>query len=229
MQIIIRKLPYFILLLFLFIDAGAQVLVHEEPRHKQVFQDSRIRILNVLISPGDTSLYHIHQTPSVFIFLSNTEMGSQLKGEKATTGMNIDGRILYENLAPPHVRTHRVWNMDNDTMHVMDIELLFQDSGFVLAPLKLPGLELEIDNNYVRAYRRTLMNDQEFSLKKQNRPLIFVSLNDFQARVEQNGKTLRQTLKTGEFVTIQKGDSFSLKNAGDADSQFVLIELPVRF
>lgn len=228
MQINFRSFPYFLLLLFLFVDAEAQVLVHEEPRHKQVFQDSRIRILNVLIPPGDTSLYHIHQTPSVFIFLSNTEMGSQLKGEKATTGMNVDGRILYENLAPPHVRTHRVWNMDNHTMHVMDIELLFQESGFVLAPLKLPGLELEIENSHMRAYRRTLVNDQDFSLGKQDRSLILVSLSDFNALVKQNRKTLRRTMKTGEFVTIQKGDSFSLKNAGDADSQFVLIELPVR-
>lgn len=228
MKICSRVLLFTLVLMFHYVDGGAQVLVHEEPRHHPVFSDGRVRILNVLVPPGDTSQYHIHQTPSVFIFLSNTEMGAQLKGEKATTAKNIDGRILYENLAPPHVRTHRVWNLDNDTMHVMDIELLFNDTGFVLAPLSIPGLELEIDNSHMRAYRRTLINDQDFSLGKQDRSFILVSLSDFNALVRQNGKTQRRTMKTGEFVIIKIGDSFSMRNAGEDSSVFVLIELPVQ-
>jgi hypothetical protein len=223
-----RRILFILVLMFHYDCAKAQVLVHEEPRHRPVFQGQGVRILNVVLPPGDTTQYHIHQTPSVFIFLSNTEMGSQLKGEKATTGMNIDGRILYENLAPPHVRIHRVWNMDKDTMHVMDIELLFKDTGFIFAPLNLPGLELEIDNNYVRTYRGTLNTDQEFSPGKHERSLILVSLSDFNAMVMQNRKTLRRIMHAGDFMTIIKDDSFSLANNGNNSSQFVLIEFPVQ-
>jgi hypothetical protein len=220
-----------LLMLVLMLHCGwakAQVLVHEEPRHRPVFQGQGVRILNVLLPPGDTTQYHIHQTPSLFIFLSNTESGSRLQGGKAITGKNIAGRVLYEDLSPPHVRIHQVWNMDKDTMRVMDIELLFKDTSFILAPLSLPGLELEIDNNYVRAYRRTLKTDQEFSPVKQERSLILVSISEFNAIVMQNGKTQRRVMHAGEFITIGKSDSFSLANDGNYSSQFVLIELPVQ-
>ena len=60
----------------------AQILVHEEPRHRPVFQNKEIRILNVRVAPGDTSLYHMHTTPSFFIRLTNTITGSQVQGEE---------------------------------------------------------------------------------------------------------------------------------------------------
>jgi hypothetical protein len=110
----------------------------------------------------------------------------------------------------------------------MDIELLFKDTGFMLAPLSLPALELEIDNGYVRAYRKTLQTGQEFSSGKQDRSLILVSLSDFNAMVMQNSNTRRQIMKTGEFIIVEKDDSFSLKNEGSYSTQFVLIELPVQ-
>jgi hypothetical protein len=118
--------------------------------------------------------------------------------------------------------------MDKDTMRVLDIELLSKDTGFILAPLRLPGLELEIENSYVRAYRGTLKTGQEFSPGKQERPLILVSLSDINAVVMQHGETLSRIMHAGEFVAIKYGDSFSLKNSGEFNSQFVLIELPVR-
>ena len=222
-----RGFSFILLLLFQFVEMKAQVLVHEEPRHRPVFQGQGVRILNVVLPPGDTTQYHIHQTPSVFIFLSNTESGSQLQGEKAITGKNIAGRVLYEDLSPPHVRTHKVWNMDKDTMRVMDIELLSKDTGFILAPLRLPGLELEIENSYVRAYRGTLKTGQEFSPGKQERPLILVSLSNINTVVKQNGKTLSRIMHAGEFIRIRKGDSFSLANDGNYNSQFLFIELPL--
>jgi hypothetical protein len=216
-----RGILFILVLMLHYGYAKAQVLVHEEPRHRPVFQGQGVRILNVLLPPGDTTQYHIHQTPSVFIFLSNTESGSQLQGGMAITGKNIAGRVLYEDLSPPHVRIHKVWNMDKDTMRVLDIELLSKDTGFILAPLRLPGLELEIENSYFRAYRGTLKTGQE-------RPLILVSLSDINAVVMQHGETLSRIMHAGEFVAIKYGDSFSLKNSGEFNSQFVLIELPVR-
>ena len=95
----------------------AQVLVHEEPRHRPVFKNKEIRVLNVLVPPGDTSQYHIHNTPSFFIRLSNTITGSQVLGELAVAGKSKAGEIRFENLAPPNNRTHRVWNADKDTFH----------------------------------------------------------------------------------------------------------------
>ena len=208
-------------------DTEAQVQVHQEPRHHPVFQNAQIRILNVLLPPGNTTQYHLHHTPSVFIYFTNTLTGSQLQGGTASTGRNVAGRIQFENLAAPHTRVHRVWNIDKDTMHVIDVELLFKDSGFVQKPLALPGLTLVIDTTWTRAYRLTLLKGNNCMLSNKDRSLIFISMDASTIQTKQNGKTNDQTLKPGSFFEIKRNHSFSLKNTGDKTIQFVLLELPV--
>jgi len=204
----------------------AQVLVHEEPRHVPVFKNKEIRILNVLVPPGDTSQYHLHNTPSFFVRLSNTITGSQVQGEMAIAGKSKAGEIRFENLAPPNSRVHRVWNADKDTFHVMDVELLMKQAVFDQKPLTLPNLKLEIDTNWVRAYRLTLADGIDFKTKNKRQSLILISLNASKSQTTQNGKTELQTLKPGSFFVIKRRKSFSIKNIGVKTVQFVLLELP---
>jgi len=206
----------------------SQVLVHEEPLHRPVFQNNEIRILNVLIPPGDTSQYHIHHTPSLFIFFTSTITGSQLQGKPALPGKSTAGHILFENLAPPQTRVHRVWNDDKDTFHVMDIELLFTETEFVQKPLTLNDLKLEADTTWIRAYRLTLSKGKDFMLRDRKHPFILISLNDSKIQTKQNGNTQYQTLKPGSFIDIKRSQSFSIKNTNDNTVQFVLLEMPVQ-
>ena len=65
----------------------AQVQVSKEPHHKNVLENKYIRLLDVWIKPGDTTLFHMHSTPSLFLFLTDTYAGSQImwgrNGQKA--------------------------------------------------------------------------------------------------------------------------------------------------
>lgn len=222
-----RKLLFLVLILKLS-NLSAQVPVHEEPRHHPVFQNEAIRILNVLLPPGDTSEYHVHTTPSLFIRLSGTVTGSQLQGGKATSGKSVAGTLLFENLAPPNIRTHRVWNADTDTFHVMDVELLFKDSGFAQSPLNSPDLKLEIDTPWVRAYRLNLWNGTDFIPENRNKPFMLISLDAASVQIKQNGNLITQELKAGNFIEIKRRQSISLKNVSGKTVQFVLLELPVQ-
>jgi hypothetical protein len=204
----------------------AQILVHEEPRHQPVFQNKDIRILNVRVAPGDTSLYHMHNTPSFFIRLTNTITGSQVQGETKKAGQSQSGEIRFENLSPPNNRIHRVWNADKDTFHVMDVELLMKKAVFDQKPLTLPNLKLEIDTTWVRAYRLNLLNEIEFKTKIKKQSLVLVSLNASTVEIGQNGNRELQTLKPGSFFVINRKESFSLKNKTESTNQFVLLELP---
>jgi len=204
----------------------AQVLVHEEPRHVPVFKNKEIRILNVLVPPGDTSQYHLHNTPSFFVRLSNTITGSQVQGEIAIAGKSRAGEIRFENLAPPNSRVHRVWNAGKDTFHVMDVELLMKQAVFDQKPLTLPNLKLEIDTNWIRAYRLSLEDGIDFKTKNKRQSLILISLNASKSLTTHNGKTELQTLKPGSFFVITRRKSFSIKNIGVKTVQFVLLELP---
>ncbi len=226
-----RKPSLCSILLFLFLlcrlsNIQAQVLVHEEPRHRPVFQNNQVRILNILLPPGDTTQYHVHHTPSVFIFFTATTMVSQLKGAAASTSRSTAGSVIVENLAAPHLRVHRVWNIDKDTLHVMDVELLLKDTGFAQKPLALPNLQLTADTAWVRTYRLSLPGNNDFMLKGEKRSFILVSLNAAPVQMDQDGKTGRQKLGPGSFFEIKKGASFSLKNTSGNTAQFELLELP---
>lgn len=221
-----RGILFFLVLTKCLNGLHAQVLVHEEPRHRPVFQNKEIRILNVLVPPGDTSQYHIHNKPSFFIRLSNTLTGSQVQGELPIAGRSKAGEIRFENLAPPNNRTHRVWNADKDTFHVMDVELLMKRATFDQKPLILPNLKLEIDTSWVRAYRLNLLKGVDFKTKNKKQSLIFVALEESAIQKSENRKTGLQTLKSGNFFIIKKRKSFSIKNTGEKTVQFVLLELP---
>jgi hypothetical protein len=228
----LRMSPYSIFLLIVLTcrisGLQAQVPVHEEPRHRPVFQNKEIRILDVHLPPGDTSQYHIHTTPSLFIRFTSTKTGSQLLGEKASESTSMAGTILFENLAPPDTRTHRVWNADKNIFHVMDVELLFRDTGFVQNPLALPGLRLEIDTPWVRAYRLTLQKGMEFTLSNKNRPFTLVCLDAAAIKTKQNGKTQLQTLIPGSFFDIKRNHLFGLENNIDNTLQFIVLEFPAK-
>ena len=101
-----------------------------------------------------------------------------------------------------------------------------KDAVFDKKPLTIPNLELEIDTNWVRAYRLIMLGGTEFKIKNKKQLLILVSLNVATMQTKQNGKTGYQTLKPGTNFIIRKTQSFSIKDTSDKKVTFVLIELP---
>ncbi|HKH59745.1 MAG TPA: hypothetical protein VKA49_02880 [Flavitalea sp.] len=216
-------------LILFFFSVGhlpAQVLVHEEPRHHPVFENDKIRILDVLIPPGDTTQYHIHHTQSLFLYFSTTTTFSQLPNSPATRGRAVSGRFIFENLSPPNERVHRVWNVDTGSLHVMDIELLSQVTGFEEDPLTLKYLQLAIDTPGVRVYRLTLETGNEFTLSDSRYTLFLVNMESATVQLLQNRKPPLRILQPGSFFEIKSRQSFVLKNAGRNTAHFALLELP---
>lgn len=228
-MLLTRKLfLLFLLLKLTSLQAQMPVPVHEEPRHHPVFQNKEVRILNVLLPPGDTTLYHIHHTPSVFINFTTTFTGSQLQGDVLSKGKSTAGRILFENLSPPNIRTHRVWNDDKDTFHVIDVELLYTDTGFVQQPLMYTELKLEVDNAWIRIYRLNLLKGKEFKLDNKKQAFMLVALKAASVKTKKGENAQDLTLRPGSFIDIERGNSFILKNKSDNTIQFVLLEFPGR-
>ena len=215
----------FLLLLFIYgTVANAQVLVSEEPRHKPVFQNESIRILNVLLPPGDTTQYHRHALPSVFLCLTKTTTAGQLLGKDPVQSSSAIGYMWFENLAPPHSKVHRVWNVDTNTFHVMDIELLSKDSGFTEKPLLLPHLQIAIDTPWARSYTLALEKGTDFVVTS-NRKLLAVAILDATVQLQKGSATEIQTAQPGAYFWISAGQKFVLKNIANTIARFALIEV----
>ena len=93
-----RKITWVLIIILCFGSLlSAQVPVSEEPLHRPVLQNKYIRLLDVWMDPGDTSLYHIHAIPSLFLQLSNTTVGSQIKGQEWVKEKFVTGKAWYRS------------------------------------------------------------------------------------------------------------------------------------
>jgi hypothetical protein len=197
----------------------AQVPVSQDPRHHMVLQNEYVRALDVHIMPGDTSLFHIHARPSVFLILNHAHSGSEVLSQGKSD--HIAGDIYFEGFYD-QPRIHRVWNEDNYEFRVMDVELVndrFQQAG---KPISDSAFKLLFDEKPVRAYQLTLYPSQKISLEKRKLPLLLVSLSDSLSSVSINRKAFS---KKSDFIFVKAGDSISFSNQGNIAARFAVLEL----
>lgn len=133
--------PIFIITIFSSLVLSAQVPASEEPRHKPVLQNKYLRLLDVWMQPGDTSLYHIHAIPSLFLPLSNTTVGSQIMGQDWVKNKFETGKAWYRSFFKDSL-VHRVSNLGNSALHVTDVEILssYHSDLSDIKPLPFPLL-----------------------------------------------------------------------------------------
>ncbi len=199
--------------------AMAQVQVSEEPRHHKVFDNGWVRVLDVHIPAGDTSQWHKHSTPSVFLILSDTKTGTEAKLEPKAPPFT-DGRIWFEGFYDTP-RIHRVWNKDDHEFHVIDMELPHKPYGVIDAPLKDSGFKMLFDEKPVRGYRLTLAAGVSWHEGARKAQMIVVRVDDG-TPVEVQGKALG---KRGDYIFIAAGTRLSFKNEGMVDVKLAVFEL----
>jgi hypothetical protein len=201
-------------------SASAQIPVSQEPRHHNVFENAWVRVLDVRIPPGDTSLMHKHETPSVFMVLSKAKSGSQVLVEPAKINLT-QGNIWYESFATGP-RIHRVWNSDTSEFHVIDMELLNKTPKSIDPPLNGKDYPLLFDEKQVRGYRFTLNGGEAVMISPRLAPILVVGLSQASGTLSVNDTRF---LQTGSFKFEDAGQKISISNNGKARQELALYEL----
>jgi len=204
------------------IYALAQPAVRNEPRHHNVFENDYVRVLDVFLAPNDTTQYHIHATPSVFIFLTKTATGSQLWGQQPVRSIYVAGNSLYDSLVTP--RIHRVWNEDTSWLHVMDVELVAGKAHVNEPALQNSFLQLWFDKPLVRGYKIMLTANQSFQLPASKAGYLLVSLGEAVVTLQSNGSIQHRQMKAGHYCWMESGREYSISN-NSADAAFTLLQL----
>ena len=153
-----RKIGCFFSLLLVVKFSFSQVPVREEPRHHVALQNQYMRLLDVRLPPGDTTFFHVHEIPSLFLVLSKTLTSSQVKGEEWVNGTftSEPGYSWYNGFTTGPL-IHRVANIDTVPFHVMDIEIL---SNYNAHLAQLP-FDTIYTNEKAFAYRINFENKEE--------------------------------------------------------------------
>lgn len=213
---------FFALLLFKLVPVNAQVQVSKEPSHHLVLQNQYIRLLDVRLMPGDTTQYHIHSTPSLFLQLTHTKIGIQIKGGEWTTEQSLPGNTSYRSFSPDSI-VHRVANFDTVLFHVNDIELLspFQKTG--PARKRLPFTVL-FENEKAIAYA---INNESMVQKvgESHGPLV-AELVSGPAVVYHDLKSKKPvTIVAGQYLYIEPGIPFNFSTDASAEISMILFEI----
>ena len=201
---------------------SAQVQVRNEPRHHNVFENEFIRILDVHLGPGDTTLYHLHNTPSVFIVFTNTNVGSQLIGQQSQKGANITGEVSYDNLNTP--RTHRVWNEDTSWFHVMDIEITSTKQKKNIADLQNSALKLLFNKQQVNGYNLELKAATNIQLPPSTDGYLLISKSESIIEFKIDEAVQYRIMKPSHYMWVEAGKKISIKTMDSKAANFVLLQ-----
>lgn len=202
---------------------SAQVHVRDEPRHHNVFENEFVRILDVHLGPNDTTLYHLHNTPSVFIIFTNTNVGSQLWAKQPQKGANVNGVVDYDSIGIP--RIHRVWNEDTSWFHVMDIELTSTKQKSNIAVLQNTSLKLLFNERQVNGYNAELKPGNILEIPSSANGYLLVSQSESVIECKTNQIIQHRILKPAHYIWVEAGQHVSLKPAGNKVVSFVLLQL----
>ena len=99
------------------------VPVEQEPHHRVIFENQYVRVLDVVLKPGQTTLFHKHSIDNVPIILTGADNRTQFAGKDWTATPAKAGSVGFiPGAAKPYV--HRINNQGSTTYHVIDVEVL---------------------------------------------------------------------------------------------------------
>ncbi|MDZ4709091.1 MAG: hypothetical protein SH818_11890 [Saprospiraceae bacterium] len=218
-----QKYIIIFLLIWTGLTGSAQPAVKDEPRHHNVFENEYLRVLDVFLAPNDTTQYHIHNTPSVFISLSKTKTTNQSLGQPINPVNYEEIKAWYDNIPSP--RIHRVWNSDTSWLHIMDVELTGSTPQYHPLLIKNAALKLLFDEIQVTGYQLNLDPAKSIQLPETKTGYLLVSLGDANINIKKNRVVQKRVMKVGHYAWIEAGNRVSLTNSYHAASAFAVLHL----
>ncbi len=213
-------LPFIIFYSF---SLKAQVPVSQEPSHHPVLQNQYIRLLDVRLNPGDTTQFHIHATPSLFVHLTTTNVCSQIMGQEWIKEQTVAGKSWYRAFNPDTL-VHRVTNCDTVSFHVTDLEILSPYDTAAVSPYKHLPFDLVFENEKSVAYGIT--NKNILQKVSKNRGPVIAELATGDLVFFHNAETRKSNeLKPGQFLYIDPGTSFYFTGSDKSEIKMVLFEI----
>ena len=216
-----RKMCFVSAMLFGWSALIAQVQVSKEPLHKKVLENKYLRLLDVWIKPGDTTMLHIHSTPSLFLHFTSTVVCVQIKGAEWIKDKNKEGNASYRSFVNDTL-VHRVSNCDTIPFHVTDIELLSSyKPNTQHQPLPFTVL---FNNERVVAFRLTQSSFINQVINNRG-PMVAQLVSGDEVMYYDAKKKKSTSIKTGKYLYINPGNSFYFSAKENEEINMVLFEI----
>lgn len=143
----------------------APVPLSGEPRHHVVYESASVRIHDIQIPPGDTTLFHTHDTAILYVPIARSTTRSQARGEEwsggaaaATSPASVQ---TTERPRPSYsvttyvekAYTHRVNNVGTSLFRLIGIANRTAGANGAADDVSKLSTKPEVENNWYRAHR----------------------------------------------------------------------------
>lgn len=206
--------------------AQSPVPIEKEPKHRLKHENPYVRVFDVLIPPGDETLYHTHTNDGVGIKITDAHIRDEALGGKPEDVEVKRGVVNFTQFPTP--LTHKVSNAGSTPFRNIFIEILPSLAAPSISPSRgeVPGHTLLLENTRVRVYRLVLAPGQEIETHTHDLRGLSVAVSEGVISFRAFGKKSK-TIKfqPGEFQWHEGGTKHSLKNVGTIPFEAVDIEL----
>lgn len=207
--------------------AGAEprpVPARDEPKHKVVFENNYVRVIDVQIPVGTETLYHVHDIASVMVYLTQSSNESQTLGEATWTPRSTtrgDSRHAAYDVKP---LTHHVRNRGTTLFRVYDIELLHAPAARTAFALPdTTALRVQWQEKKARSLTLKLAPGAHITAPVSPCAYLFVGIAGVLTVSPTSGVVRKVQPQEFHFQPAQSG--FVLSNGGKEALEAVVLEL----
>jgi hypothetical protein len=212
------------------LHAQGALPVYREPHHRLVFEEGAVRILDVTIPVGDTTLFHLHDAPILTVRLAVPRVAVQILG-KAWEDLGVpDPSKMYPGVVDSDTTysarplVHRVANLGPGLFHLIAVTngSPGRGPGPHVDATVLPG-RLERTSSWFQASRLTLPPMAATEWSTPTFPLVIILPLGGQASVEQDGRKPRLLSEPGPWAFLPAGTRYRVRNAGGGAVDLVFV------
>ena len=208
-----------------------------EPRHHVVYESPAMRVHDIQIPPGDTTLFHTHDTAILYVPIARSTNRKQVLGGEWTGGAApaavppppppvperpgpVNSVITY--VEKPY--THRVNNVGTTLFRLVGIANRTAGAGAAGASDDVSGLSTkpELENPWYRAHRVVLAPGTSTASHRHATQVVMVMQTAGTVAVD--GKTWSPLNGSGDFVWQAPG-SHVVHNRGGTPIELVEVEV----
>lgn len=205
-----------------------------DANYRLLLADGQVRVLDVQILPGDTTLFHTHDAVTLFIPIMLAPTDAEFQGGQwgAVNPEDVSsmrpGAVELDTLYATDPVTHRVTNVGASPFRVIEVTNGGPGAGPGRAPPErdLPGV-LELSSSWFRQSRLAVSPGVSTVWYASSAPLVLVQAGTGNVSAERTsaGAGPSPLNAPGDWVYIPAGMRYRLRNGGEGSSDVVIVQV----
>lgn len=208
--------------------SSVAVQVNAEPDHHIVFENVKVRMYEVVLPRGKSTLRHEHRADNFQVFFNDSNFINDPGGGAAMLYPSSAGYVGFTSTANgPY--THRIEGAGDTPFRVIAIELLASSSqavGAGSARRPSPPFRAALETERGRAYRVSLNAGESTGTFTRPANTAIFAISSGRISEQTEGKTPTQwDFNSGNFRWSETSEKLSMKNEGASRVELVEIEI----